>query len=226
MKKAIVLALILVFTSATHLCADTVSFVPGTTYQTTALTGYSTYGDMMDGMAVTAYFAAGGSQTVLWADTGSEAGGVSGTNWSLSQSGDTWNSPWTLVSDVAITQLILDSGTDLTVFDRDWAPYPGTPGSADGWAFQRLSGPTGLNVQAIYSDLIALSGYAPVGDLYRYLSLSFEIPDASGFTGIMTFRADTDNITAYLTPVPEPSSILLLGFGLIGLAGLRRKLKR
>lgn len=32
--------------------------------------------------------------------------------------------------------------------------------------------------------------------------------------------------TAHVTPIPEPSTILFIGTGLVGLAGLRRKLKK
>src|SRR5512143_1608987 len=69
----------------------TVQKDPGNTWVTTALTGYSTYGDMMDGMTVTAYFAGGGSQSALWQDTGVGAGQAAGTDWYLSEVGDTFD---------------------------------------------------------------------------------------------------------------------------------------
>src|SRR5262245_8003284 len=56
-----------------------------------ALTGFATNGAMMDSMSVTAYFTGGFSQTMFWADTGPVSGGVSGSQWGVSQSGDTFN---------------------------------------------------------------------------------------------------------------------------------------
>jgi hypothetical protein len=35
---------------------------------------------------------------------------------------------------------------------------------------------------------------------------------------------EVDNIVAGISPVPEPTTLLLLGLGLVGLAGVRRKL--
>ena len=59
------------------------------------LTGFSTTGAMMAGMSVTAYFEGGFTQTLAWGTTGAASGGVTGTQWSLSQTGDTFGGDWT-----------------------------------------------------------------------------------------------------------------------------------
>ena len=62
-----------------------VSFDPGTTNVTTALTGFMTTGDLMAGMEVTAFFANGADETVIWVSTGAPNGEAAGTNWKLSE---------------------------------------------------------------------------------------------------------------------------------------------
>ena len=46
--------------------------------------GFHTFGNLMDGMIVTAHFDGGGSETVEWAATVDDAGSAIGTGWSLS----------------------------------------------------------------------------------------------------------------------------------------------
>jgi hypothetical protein len=158
--------------------------------QATTLVGFSTTGNMMSGMRVTASFVNGTSESLTWGVTGSQSGGVFGTGWSLTQSGNTYmeDSPWIFTNTgQAITSLVIDAISGNTLFDT----YPllegplQTPGSAEGWPFQiqQISGlaPTTYN----YSVPIDISR----GDLFGKLSVYW----VNGFTGQMLFRADTDS---------------------------------
>ena len=220
----VVLVISLIVLSTPVQAAITINFNAGTTYETTALTGYSTYGNMMDGMKVTAYFVGGGSETVLWADdpmTGPGAGMAEGADWGLYENGDTFTSIWSLSTLVDISKLLIQAGPGNTVFDTmHMGDIEGTLGSARGWTFDYQGAASDINLNVTYFDQVALSGSSAVGDLY----LNLEIVFVDGYsTGAAPFRfiQDTDNLlySGDITPVPEPSMMVLLLSGLAGLAG-------
>lgn len=157
--------------------------------QATTLTGFETYGDMMSGMRVTASFLDGTSESLIWSPNGNRSGGVFSTAWGLNQTGNTYDSRWTLGNyGVGMTSLVIDAIPGNTVFDTYpllFGPFQ-TPGSAEGWEFQPLLGlaPTSY----AYSTPIDISQ----GDLFGKLSLYW----TNGFTGVMQFRADTDSGSA------------------------------
>lgn len=100
------------------------------------------------------------------------------------------------VSDVNGTNLGVDVG-------RYWSTGPGVPGAsyvAGPWQAGPQSGPVGGSPW----DLLAV-------DVEFQLSPFFDIATVNGFTSID------------VAPIPEPSALLLLGGGLLGIALWRRK---
>jgi len=180
----------------------------GAVRTTDAMTGYQTFGDDMVGMLVKASFAGGYSEIAFWAATGPGAGGVSGSlipGWSLTESGDTFNDyNWQLTNNTgkAMTQVFIDGGYGKTVFDTNFGSD--TPGSAGGYSFAATSLPAGLDILAVYSDALALTGNPPRGDVYCTLSLSFTNTGGFSNQSSFSFRADTDNGTTAVQPIDEP----------------------
>lgn len=203
----------------------TVNFDAGTIQTTAGLTGFSTFGDMMDGITVMATYSNGTTETVLWADTGAGAGGAVGTNFSLTESGDTFENNWILTSENSLVRLAIDAGTGDTVFDTTFGGSFGTEGSFLGSDFLLTSAGYNGDITATYFNAVALDGFAPVGDLFRNLDIVFGNP----VNETLTYMADTDNLqfAGDIQPVPEPGTMLLLGSGLIGLVAYsRRRMKK
>lgn len=201
--------------------STTVNLIPG-------LTGFATTGADMDNLRVTAAFSGGLTQTLNWAATGPTTGGVTGTGWSLSVTGDTFSAPWVFSFTNGngigrLNTLTLDGSEfgQVTIFDTD-APSPGTNGSASGRDFTLDSGCAGCNGTAVYTRAIGIDPNAPVGDLFHVLTVSFD--NGTGPSTNWSFIQDTDNdIRKEVGFVPEPSSQALVGIALLSLLGSRRR---
>jgi len=223
--------------------AQTNTFTVGTAYTTPGITGFATTSSEMAGMIVSWRFA--NDATVFssaWGNLGAGFFGVTGLNGfglRMASGDDTFTSSWQLTnsSQQRLDFIQMRGAPGRTLFDCGWTGTAcentggggsqGTAGSSTGWSHQQTGGTFAGTVLGTYSNRVGLGAAPDVGDLFESLLITFQGSMGAGAT--YTFRADTDSSpSGQDTPtptVPEPSTYLLMGTGLIGLFSLRRKMK-
>lgn len=226
LKKIILIAggALLSFQASAVAIVSNTSTVPGTAFNTVALTGFSTFSSQMVGSLVSVTFADGSNSSATWA-----AAGATGTGFSLTLAGDSFGSNWTLTNtsdSKGIVGFSFDGRPGNTVFDI-LPSNPVSPGSASGRAFSSVNGPDTISLaQGVYSDTLAVDGTF-YGDLYLKLAVSFT--GALGSDQSLTFLADTDNADVAkggITPaIPEPETyaLMLAGLALVGAVARKRR---
>jgi hypothetical protein len=196
-----------------------VGFSNGTLNTTPSIVTYKTKGTDMAGMAFTFTFTDGSTATSFWASGSNSLGLSNGVT--VSVTGDTFFHQWTMTnnngSNLGVTKMVIDAGLGNSVFDQTFHNLDGTPGSASGKTFKPTNTGTGLVMTAMYSDIVRVGAAAPVGDLFRTLTVNFN--NKGGFaTGTsMKFWMDTDTVKPLTTPqsirTPAPPALLLALFG-------------
>jgi len=206
--------------------AQTFYYESGDPYSIPDVSTYTTKGDMMDGLKITAIFS-DMSETITWGavNPGSNdgAGQALGSGWSLKLNGDSYNNEWRFNTDGShgtLMGLVLDGSSNYTLFDRTFNGQEGTPNSALGRDFEIAYSSGIFDTIVQYENSVGVAPSDPVGDLFKIVRVSF---DPGYNASYFTFYQDTDNDVR--APVPEPSTYAMMaaGLGLVGFAVARRR---
>lgn len=202
----------------------------------------STYGSDLAGAIVSAHYADGTSEEIVWQSHARTFVEPNGETWSTTEGGAngtdidlsmTWDGFVVTTRNVLsyITIDLLGAGVvfdTTTTFDYDWLGNPtngSTLGSSFGYSFEYYSEYEHLqgHTTATYFGVVNEVGQEAVGDLYTTMMVDFSGMENNGIFGDVAFRSDLDALRVRddLSQVPLPSSMSLLLLGLGGL-GLRK----
>ncbi len=159
----------------------------------------SSRGVDLEGAQITATYADGTTETLTWkALDPYTTGGASGTDIKMFF-GYSWHE---LTTTKTLASLSIDLSPANSVFDTTTAmgddpSAPSTPGSLNGFPFKLAPdyADTTGDITATYSNIVNLSGNAPVGDLYTTMTIDFSGLPGGGLLGRLDWNSDIDTMT-------------------------------
>lgn len=99
---------------------------------------------------------------------------------------------------------------------------PGGEDGVDGNAISGTSTINNANLSWAFTDAIEVGGNSAIDDLWGKLTVTF-LNNPNGITDF-SFRLDTDRSEIFdPSEVPEPTTAILFGLGLLGMVGMGRK---
>ncbi|MDH5427849.1 MAG: hypothetical protein OEZ05_02460 [Nitrospirota bacterium] len=220
-KQLICTTSLAIFLIAGSAWGDTVTWVTDTNNpkNITALTNVDVTGAEMGGMGVTVFFADGSSQNGIWGVLGANVGGITTSDWFLTQGGNTYSgdtlggapSPsafnWKLenTSGQGLSRIVINAEMGDTVFDVNGVMKTTGP-SGFGTPFNIIDTGLGLDITATYLNPVGLNGAAPLGDLFAGLQLDFLNNGALPSGSSINFSIDTDLVAfPAVIVVPPPT---------------------
>lgn len=204
----------------------------GAVQQTSMVDNFLVNANQLAGMNVQALFSDGSMESLIWTDMGGATGGVTGTNWSMTATGNALNSV-TLTNNRAesLVEFLMDGGPGDGVFDIGAPAFTATrtPNTNIGNSFQVNSEPEDLTYNVVYFDPVRINMLPPNGDIFRSLRVGItggaSIGGGLGSGDVLRWNTDMDalSIAGDIRPVPAPTTLALLLGGLGSGALIRRR---
>ncbi|HWA28905.1 MAG TPA: hypothetical protein VG734_24855 [Lacunisphaera sp.] len=220
--------------------AHAISFIydPGILHETSAFASFNTTGAEMAGMGVHVEYVDGSTHDATLQLLSAGNGRVNDSSLFL-QIGNTGTTAFAWLignsASVAMRSISFDGQPGNTVFDVSFPfgefagfSFVGTPGTSTGRELE-LSSLYGIydGLTVTYSDAVALTGAAAVGDVFRRMTIDFSTGRMLASGGAIEFRQDTDSLAfgSVLAPASvseHGATLVLLCGGLMALVMCRR----